>query len=385
MTDNLKRKRIAIDARFASDGSGLGRYARKLLEFVIRHGQHYDYVVLVNQGEEGVVNFPEKNYIIEGIPYRHYSFNEQVNYLFFLNKQKFDLVHFTNFNHPIFYRGKFVVTIHDLTLMFYPGRIRRFWLGPSVIQWAYRKTMESAVKNSAKVIAITQYTKNDIIKYLHGDPAKIEVVLEAADEKFKPLSDRDFVERVKNNYNLDRPYFLFVSNLRVHKNIERMVAAFEKVRDEGLDVKLMIVGQEDKRYPEAMRAIEASKYREYIVVPGFVPDEETAALYTDAIAYVFPTLYEGFGLGALEAMACDLPVISSNASCLPEVLEDSVLYFDPYNVDDIVRAMKQIATDENLRQELIIKGRSQFNKYSWDKMGREIVGVYDRILRDQDV
>jgi len=374
------KKRIGIDARFASDGSGLGRYARKLLEFVIKHGQDYDFTVLVNKGEEGVVDFPEKNYRVVGIPYKHYSFGEQIGYLWYLWREKFDLVHFSNFNHPIFYRGKFVVTIHDLTLMFYPGRIRRLWLGPDVIQWAYRMTMENAVKNSSKVIAITEYTKQDVIKYLKGDSEKIEVILEAADEKFKPVKDEKRINQVLDKYGLNRPFYLFVSNLRVHKNVERMVAGFERVRDGGLDVQLMVVGKEDPRYPEAMQAIKSSKHAKHIIAPGFVPDEETAVMYTKAIAFVYPTLYEGFGLTGLEAMACDVPVIAAEASCLPEVFGDSVLWFDPYDVEDIARAMRKIATNENLRQDLIKKGRKQFNKYSWDKMGREIVELYDRIL-----
>lgn len=375
-----KKKRIAIDARFASDGSGLGRYARKMLEFVLKYGDEFDFTVIVNEGEESCVDFGYGNYQVIGLPYKHYSFGEQIGYWWFLTRQRFDLVHFTNFNHPILYRGKFIVTIHDLTLMFFPGRVRRVWLGSWFVQWAYRMTMKSAANNSAGVVAITEYTKKDIIKYLGGNESKIKVVYEAADEKIKRVNDVDFKNKVKKKYGINRPFYFFLSNLRVHKNIERMIQAFEKIRDEGIDVQFVIVGKEDPRYPEAIEAVNRSRYRKDIVRPGFVADSEVAVFYTDALAFVYPTLYEGFGLPGLEAMSCDLPVIASEASCLPEVLGDGVLYFDPYNVAEMAAAMKRIYLEPNLRKKLIEAGRKQFSKYSWEKMGAEIVDLYREIV-----
>ena len=381
MMKKNEKKRIAIDARFASDGSGLGRYARKMLEYVLKFGEEYDFTVIVNKGEESCVDFGYGNYDVVGVPYLHYSFGEQIGYWWYLNRQNFDLVHFTNFNHPILYRGRFVVTIHDLTLMFFPGRVRRVWLGSWIVQYAYRLTMKSAARNSTRVVAITEFTKKDILKYLGGNEEKIKVIYEAADEKIKKVTDEEFKRKVKIKYGINRPFYFFLSNLRVHKNIERMVKAFEKIRDEGIEAQLVIIGKPDPRYPEAVEAVEKSKYFKDIVRPGFVPDDEVAVFYTDALAFVYPTLYEGFGLPGLEAMSCDLPVIASEASCLPEVLGRGVLYFDPYNVAEMADAMKKIYTDKNLRKKLIEAGRKQFNKYSWEKMGREMVELYHDALR----
>ncbi len=379
MSEKIK-KRIAIDARFASDGSGLGRYARKLLEFVLKYGEEYDFTVIVNNGEKDHVDFDYGNYEVIELPYKHYSFGEQIGYWWFLMRKKFDLVHFTNFNHPILYRGKFVVTIHDLTLMFFPGKVRRIWLGSKVVQWAYKLTMKSAANNSTKVVAITEFTKRDVMKYLGAKDEDVVVVYEAADEKIKKVTNEKYKTEVKKKFGIDRPFYFFLSNLRVHKNIERMVQAFDKVRDDGVDAQFVIVGKPDPRYPEAVEAVENSRYRKDIIRPGFVPDEEVAVFYTDALAFVYPTLYEGFGLPGLEAMSCDLPVLASEASCIPEVLGNGVLYFDPYDVHEMADAMKRIYSDKELREKLVLAGRKQFAKYSWEKMGKEIVEVYRGIL-----
>jgi glycosyltransferase involved in cell wall biosynthesis len=335
----------------------------------------------VNKGEAKYVDFGYNNYSIIEVPYTHYSFNEQIGYWWFLNRQKFDLVHFTNFNHPIMYRGKFVVTIHDLTLMFFPGRVRRFWLGSAFVQWAYRLTMKSAVANSTKVLAITEFTKKDVMKYLGAKDEKVEVIYEASDEKIQLSTDQNFIKKVKEKFGLSKPFYFFLSNLRIHKNVERMVKAFEIIKDQGLDMQLLIVGKPDPRYPEALLSIENSKYKKDIIRPGFVPDDEVAVFYTEAIAFVYPTLYEGFGLPGLEAMSCGLPVIASEASCLPEVLGEGVLYFDPYDPNEIAGAMRKIYEDKELRQKLIIAGHKQYQKYSWEKMGKEIVEMYGRILQ----
>jgi len=249
-----------------------------------------------------------------------------------------------------------------------------------LVQSAYQLTMKSAVKNSTKVLAITEFTKKDVIKYLGATEDKVTVIYEASDEKIQLVDDQDFIKKVKEKYGLKKPFYFFLSNLRIHKNVERMVKAFEILRDQGLDVQLLVVGKPDPRYLEALESIENSKYRSDIVRPGFVPDDEVAVFYTEAVAFVYPTLYEGFGLPGLEAMSCGLPVIASEASCLPEVLGEGVLYFDPYDPNEIAGAMRQILEDKKLRHKLINAGYRQCQKYSWAKMGQEIVELYRKIL-----
>ncbi len=368
--------RIGIDARFISNGSGLGRYAYKLLEFLLKLDTENEYIVLVYKGEEKYVDYPYGKYRVVGVDFQHYSLAEQWGYWKFLNSLKCDLVHFTNFNHPILYRGKFVVTIHDLTLLFYPGRVRRKW----VSELGYKLVMKSAVGNSAKVIAISEFTKRDILKYFGGHKSKIEVIYEAANEKYEQVKNVGRIERVKKKYKIRKPYFLYVGQWRVHKNLVRLIESFSLVKEAGHDTQLVLVGKEDPRYPEVREAIAKSKYRDDIVITGFAAEEDLSSIYSGAISFVFPSLYEGIGLPPLEAMQCGVPVISSDASCMPEILEDAVLYFDPRDLHEISQAMIKVYSDQKVRQGLIARGFRQVEKYSWEKMAQETLDVYKSVL-----
>ena len=368
--------KIGIDARFISNGSGLGRYAYKLLEFLLKLDTQNEYVVIVYKGEEKFVDYKYGKYRVIGVDFQHYSMAEQWGYWNFLNQLKCDLVHFTNFNHPILYRGKFVVTIHDLTLLFYPGRVRRKWIS----EFGYKLVMKSAVLNSAKIIAISEFTKRDILKYFGGKKNKMEVIYEAANEKFEQVKNQTKIARTKEKYRISKPYYLYTGQWRVHKNLVRLIESFSLVKDRGYDVQLVLVGKEDPRYPEVRESISKSKYKNDIIITGFAADEDLSAMYSGAISFVFPSLYEGIGLPPLEAMRCGVPVISSDASCMPEILEDAVLYFDPYDLQEISEAMIRVYQEEKLRNDLVKKGFKQADKYSWEKMARETLDVYNSIL-----
>lgn len=369
--------KIAIDARFVGNGSGLGRYTYKLLEYVLKYDQENNYVVIVYKDDRKIINFPYGKYEVKGVDYVHYTVGEQWGFWHFLNKLNCDLVHFANFNHPILYSGKFVVTIHDLTLMFYPGRVRRKW----VAEWGYIMTMRNAIRKAQRVIAISEFTKKDIMKYFKTQEEKISVIYEAPDERLFRVDDKVELNNVKKKYGIVKPYFLYVGQWRVHKNLVRLIKAFDLVRKNGVDAQLLLVGKEDPRYPEVKENIAQSAYGKDIVVTGYVPDSECNSIYSDAICFVFPSLYEGIGLPPLEAMNCGIPVISSDASCMPEILKDAVLYFDPYDIVEMSEAMEKIAKDSVLREKLVIKGHELRKNYSWEKMARETMQIYQGVLR----
>lgn len=371
--------KIAIDARFVGNGSGLGRYTYKLLEYILKLDQENKYCVIVYNQDKELIKFPYGNYEVLGVDYVHYTIGEQTGFWWWLNSLKCDLVHFTNFNHPILYRGKFVVTIHDLTLLFYPGRVRRKW----VSEWGYMMTMKNAVKQARKVIAISEFTKRDVVKYLNAPEHKVSVVYEAPDERIKKVDDVKEIDRIKKKYKITKPYYLYVGQWRVHKNLVKLIEAFNIIRDKGLDTQLLLVGKEDPRYPEVRETINKSKYRHDIIITGFVPDEDFNAIYSGALVFVFPSLYEGIGLPPLEAMNCGIPVISSEASCMPEILQQAVLYFNPYDVKEIAFAMEKIYQDGLLRKELVFKGYELIKNYSWEKMARETWEIYGQVLKNR--
>ncbi|MBU0647639.1 glycosyltransferase family 4 protein [Patescibacteria group bacterium] len=368
--------KIIIDARFIAGGDGLARYTYKLLEYLLKIDQENDYKILVYKQDVGMIDFDYGNYVVEGVDFVHYSMAEQWGMLNYLNKQKPDLVHFSNFNHPIMYRGKFITTVHDITLLFYPGNVRRKFIA----QYGYKVAMQSAMKNSTKVIAVTDYTKREILKYFGGKDENVEIIYEAINDKFVRENNQNKIDIVKKKYKVNKPYFLYLGQWRVHKNLVNLVNAFDLVKSEGLDMQLVIIGKEDRRYPEVRERIAVSPHRDDIIITGWIEDDEVPALFTGANSFVFPSLYEGFGFTPLEAMQSGVPVVSSNASCLPEVLGDAVVYFDPLNIDDMKKAMQKIAKDEDLRKELVKKGYGQVGKYSWDKMARETLDVYNEVL-----
>jgi len=180
------------------------------------------------------------------------------------------------------------------------------------------------------------------------------------------------------NSHIDYPhYLLYVGNAYPHKNLERLILAFKKISKEKKNLKLVLVGELDYFYKRLQEDFNKVKN---VIFTDFVSDKELASLYQNATLYIFPSLYEGFGLPPLEAMAYNLPVISSNASCLPEILGQAAVYFNPENVDDIASKIRLVLDDKELQQNLILQGKKQMEKYSWDKMGKEILGVYYNVI-----
>jgi len=181
-----------------------------------------------------------------------------------------------------------------------------------------------------------------------------------------------------------KPYLLYVGNAYPHKNLERLILAFKKLIKEGLDYQLVLVGGEDYFYKKLKKHLnhfnqaERSTINQKIIFPGFVSDKELGELYKSASLYIFPSLSEGFGLPPLEAMARGVPVVSSNATCLPEILGDAVIYFDPLDINDMAKQIKKALLGENLRKKLIKKGLEQIKKYSWKKMARETLAFYSK-------
>jgi len=285
------------------------------------------------------------------------------------------LVHFPHFNVPIFYRKKFIVTIHDLILLHFPT-IRGTTLNP-VFYWlkflAYKITIGNAVKKAKKIIAVSNFTRSDILTNYSVSADKVAVTYEAGSETENYSQEN--VGKI-DKYGIMKPYLLYVGNAYPHKNLEKLVKSWQ-IFDEKQKgkIKLVLVGKKDYFYNRLREIVEENKIRN-IIFAGFVLDDDLDAVYKNAIAYIFPSLYEGFGLPPLEAMKNGLPVISSNHKCLREIMGDSAYYFDAQKKEDIVRAIEKIISDENLRQKLTKKGFSQIAKYSWKKMAKETLKIY---------
>jgi len=237
---------------------------------------------------------------------------------------------------------------------------------------AYRIVVYSAIKRAKKIIAVSNYTKKDILEYFNVKPEKIEIVYEGAPLRtcLESIQDAPFI-------NITRPYLLYVGNAYPHKNLERLILAFQKlIKDKQIDCQLILVGEIDYFY-QRLRKMSSGAPSDRIIFTDFVSDSDLNTLYQNASLYVFPSLGEGFGLPPLEAMAFGLPVVCSKATCLPEILGQAALYFDPENTKEMAEKIKMVFKDRKLQEKLIDQGFKRIQKYQWSKMAQETLGIYN--------
>jgi glycosyltransferase involved in cell wall biosynthesis len=374
--------KIGIDARlYRQSTAGIGRYSQNLISNLAEIDSENQYVLLMTPEDAAEYAKSDKQpsnfkVLITSIP--HYSLAEQIKLPKILEQENCDLWHFLNFNVPIWYKGKYIVTIHDLTLFFYEGRSKKSFIH----KIGYKYIFKSACRNSEKIIAVSESTKNDVIDAFKIDPEKIKVVYEAADDrKFTHVSN-DLVERIKTEHALkDLPVILYVGQWRPHKNLTGLIEGFEALSLE-TKAKLVIVGKIDNSFPEVLETIDKSSNMSDIIKTGFVSEDELTAWYSLATVFVFPSFYEGFGLPGLEAMSAGIPVISSDRTSLPEIYKDGAIYFNPSDPQDIKDKIKKVITDHEFRSKLIIKGKTVVKEYSWFKTATETLQIYEKVFKN---
>lgn len=388
--------RIGIDARFyGSLGKGLGRYTEKLIEHLESLDQENDYVVFLRR--ENFSEYTPKNPRFRKMEaqYAWYGFAEQTLFVSLLYREHLDLVHFPHFNVPLLYGKKFVVTIHDLILVHYPTlrNTTRFpWL--YWIKFAvYRMVIASAVYRAAHIITVSHFTERDIAKHYPIASSKMTVTYEAADlfcQVSPPKKEEELFERLGllsgeqssiktlSYRDIIQPYFLYVGNAYPHKNLSILFACAKVFPRH----KLVLVGREDFFYAR-LKAEAETLGIENVIFAGFRSDQELSSLYRFARIYVFPSLYEGFGLPPLEAMACGAPVVASDRGSLPEILGDAALYFDPTSEKELVQAMQTAEGDLHLKEVLREKGYRQAAKFHFRDMAAATYRVYQRVLKNK--
>ena len=367
----MSQKHIVIDARGRESSSG--RYVDRLLEHLQRIDTDNRYTVLLAEGDDWQ---PEAaNFAATVCHYRKFSFNplDQWTFAKFLDGLRPDLVHFwMTPQEPAFYRGKRVTTTHDLTMFKYAraGRL------PLLLHWlrmvGYRMLFKTSIKKAEYVITPTEYVKQDLIKHYPFARDKVSVTLEASEP---PLPG----DEQKPNIELER-FLLYVGSAFPHKNLESLVDAFGLLHAKDPSLHLVLVGKKEFYYEQLEKFVATKPYARNIHHTGFVSDQKLKWLYKHAEAYVFPSLSEGFGLPGLEAMVHGCPVVSSNATCLPEVYGDAAEYFDPSSVEDMAKKIELVVGDYQLRKELTEKGSKQAGKYSWRRMAEETRAIYEKVL-----
>jgi glycosyltransferase involved in cell wall biosynthesis len=354
--------RIAIDARKLHD-FGIGTYIRNLLRYLARIDRENEYVLLCHAPDMGVAKTLGENFRTVLEPAANYSLSEQVHIPLVLMREKPNVFHAPHYVLPVGVRSRSVVTIHDCIHLMFPQYL------PNRAAYAFaRAAMWSAARRSARILTVSEASKRDILHFLNVPPEKISVVYNGIDERFWIEPSAEEIARVRERFQLDHGFVLYAGTIKPHKNLVRLIEAFAALRKgEFEELKLLIIGDEISKLPALRRAVHSHKLHKHVRFLGFLPDETLAALYRLAAVFVFPSLYEGFGLPPLEAMASGTPVVTSNVSSLPEVAGDAAVLVDPYEVGSIVDGMRRVLTDQALAAELRTKGLMRARDFSWER------------------
>lgn len=363
-------KHIVIDARlYGPTHTGIGRYTRNLLLALskLKNFSKYKFTLIIYKNLETEIKKDLRskfNYISTNIP--HYSIKEQFLIPVLLYKIKPDLVHFTHFNKPLFYFGKSVVTIHDLIKHFFKGK--ETTTKNSFLYWfkhlAYLLLTQTIIKTNYLIVP-SNFWRKYIIENFKINPDKITTIYEAVDPKFLSIH-KSYIMNPES-------YIVYTGNLYPHKNIDVIFKALKKLPK----LKLKIISARNFFTEKIKNKIKQYDIEKQIEILGYLKDEEFAEIYQKSLALVHPSLMEGFSLTGLEAMALSCPVISSNSSCLPEIYGDSVLYFNPEEVQDLVDQINKLQNSFTLRKKLIDLGYKQVSKYSWADTAIKTLQIYE--------
>lgn len=380
--------KIGIDARMfgpAVGGGGLGRYVEQLVLELQKQDLENRYVLFLKRENFDACVITNPNFEKRIADAHWYTAKEQIVMPFLIAREGLDLIHFPHWNVPLLCRTPFVVTIHDLILLEQPVSSKTTTRGPFVYwikRLGYWIALRHAIVASKRIVAVSRYTKTSIAKFFPAiAPSKVEVAYEG----LTALPTHSATQRLNDS---TTPYLLYVGNAYPHKNLDSLLDAFAMFSKSHPDVGLVLAGRDDVFYRRLRDRIDLPPPNPSLTKEGrhgevrFVmnpTDAELAELYRGAALYVFPSKSEGFGLPPLEAMSAGIPVVSSNATCMPEILGDAALYFPPNDVEAMAAAMERGYSDERLRAELIAKGREQVKKYSWAVMARSILNLYGNV------
>ena len=366
--------RIGIDARKLHD-HGIGTYIRNLLRQLARLDRQAEFVVLCRPEDREALASVGENFRPVAETAGNYSVSEQIKIPLALRRERVTLFHATHYVLPPLVRCPSVVTIHDCIHLMFPQYL------PNRFAPAYARTsIRMAVRRATRVMTVSESSKRDILRFVDTQPEKIDVIYNAYDECFGVEPREEDVVRVRERFQLHDEFVLYAGNVKPHKNLERLIDAFHLVRKRGLDhLKLVLIGDEISKYAALRRAVHHHQLHKYVRFLGYLPEETLAVMYRLAGVFVFPSLYEGFGLPPLEAMASGTPVVTSNLSSLPEVAGEAAVLVDPYDPQAIADGIHRVLTDEQLRRSLRLKGLARARQFSWEQSVRRVREIYGEV------
>ena len=366
--------RIGIDARKLHD-FGIGTYIRNVLRQLARLDKNTEFVLLCRPDDAAALGALGPNFRTAPETAGNYSIAEQVKIPLALKRENVDLFHAPHYVLPPLVPCRSVVTIHDCIHLMFPQYL------PNRLAFQYARTsIALAARRATRVLTVSESSKRDILRFVDADASKIDVIYNAYDERFGVEPREEDVVRVRERFQLNDEFVLYAGNVKPHKNLERLIDAFHLVRRRGLDhLKLVLIGDDISKYSALRRAVHRHQLHNYVRFLGYVPEETLAVMYRLAGVFVFPSLYEGFGLPPLEAMASGTPVVTSNVSSLPEVAGDAAMLVDPYDPDAIADGIFRVLSDEQLRSTMRRKGAERARQFSWEQSVRRVRDIYGQV------
>lgn len=364
--------KILIDGRFYGlENAGIGRYAINLISELCKIDSKNEYVLLLRKKYFDSLTLP-RNWKKVLADIDHYSFEEQIKLPAIIKAQKPDLVHFLHFNVPVFYKDKYIVTIHDLLMHTQKGLTATTLPAPLYLvkRVGYRTVFDAAVRNSKLIIVPSKTIKSELQDFYNIEDKKIAVTYEGLDKKIE-----------ESKLKIDKPYFLYTGNAYPHKNLDNLIKAVKLLNTKyNQSVNLAISSARNIFTQRLEKSIKKQNAEKYVKLLGFVPDEKLGYLYKNSVAFIFPSLSEGFGLPGLEAISSGTLLIASDIKVFNEIYGESALYFDPRNIESMASAMQKVLTMNKPERDKKIKSAQKFvKKYSWAKMARETLSIYKSI------
>ena len=362
--------RIVIDAR--ESGTSTGRYVDKLVEYLHKLRTQHEIMALTKTPRVKFMRGIAPDFKIIESNFKEFGFGEQLGLQRQIKGLKPDLVHFTMTQQPVLYKGPVVTTVHDLITIRFdnPAKNKAVF---KTKQAVYKQVVKKVAQKSKYLITPTQYVKKDVAQYANISPNKIFVTYEAADRIGAPAQA---IPRLNG-----RQFIMYVGRATPHKNLNRLVDAFAILKKNNPDLMMALAGKLDANYRQIEARVTRKRMADSIVFTDRVSEGELKWLYMNTQAYVFPSLSEGFGLPGLEAMIHGAPVVSSNATCLPEVYGKAAYYFNPGSTFDMASKISNVLSSAGLRAQMIQKGRIQAEKYSWKKMAAQTLKIYELALK----
>ncbi len=374
--------RIIVDARKVAD-YGIGTYIRRLGEACARLSPTDDFVFLGNAPKQthaptdaapngdGLARPTASNISWHANTSAHYRASELLSVSWQVRGLQGDVFHAPHYVYPLMLPCPGVVTIHDCIHLRFPRQLPN----PAASLYA-RFMLRRAVRAADRVIAVSQATRADLIELVSADASKIDVIPHGCDPFFLERVEPQELAEIRSKYSLDRPFLLSVGNIKPHKNLKRLLQAFGLLSSDYPDLELIIAGGKLETHAELEAVCRSCNIERRVRALGFMPKPELRGLYNLARIFVFPSLYEGFGLPPLEAMACGTPVVASRSSAIPEVIGRAGLLVNPFRVDSIAEAIRSLLENEAFRKALGVQGRRRARTFDWDETARRVLEVY---------